>query len=418
MRDESLPLLPPLAYPLSAADAAEPGHGSQAVAAFPEIGATWEGFCLTHLSLVGFRRELIEVPLAPDVAASSRQGRPLRRRITVQGTFERVYVHEDIAHWSLAGSLTGQVMRLYALDLWGALSALSQGKVYVSRRRRRKARGLSVPRSSGSRHLPVPLGIDPAGAAFAVDDLARTLASVHRRSLPVEEAFAIWSSLREAESNGWLSPATRREMEARARLHYQRRFRLRGFADLYVRFQAVADQAGFDAALAMALVALGTTAPEAALRELIGRVAELQRRGEAVKDADAVLELVTPAFKRRYGTADLEAEIRRLARLWSADGALTGFWHGQPSEAWYCGFDAHGLRFYGKPAEFASLPLLDWVWLEALRQQLTAGRGLRCPFWDGTACCGYGEQLDAVWRHTRQVAGTLAAWERQGCLRV
>ncbi len=60
------------------------------------------------------------------------------------------------------------------------------------------------------------------------------------------------------------------------------------------------------------------------------------------------------------------------------------------------------------------LPIL--IWNESLRQQLTQGVGLLCPFWDGRICCGLRGHMERLARDVIVRPGSNATWKPTGCL--
>jgi hypothetical protein len=61
----------------------------------------------------------------------------------------------------------------------------------------------------------------------------------------------------------------------------------------------------------------------------------------------------------------------------------------------------------------------SWVFKEAIRQQLTQGKGLLCPYWDERQVCCHPEYkafLEKVWSCTSPDAGC-KLWKRMGCLK-
>jgi hypothetical protein len=61
-----------------------------------------------------------------------------------------------------------------------------------------------------------------------------------------------------------------------------------------------------------------------------------------------------------------------------------------------------------------------FIVLEAIRQQLTQGDDLLCPFWlwSPGSCCGGRNRafLEKVWKHTKPDCSQCKRWERLGCL--
>lgn len=421
--------LPALAHPATAAD--DVGRGPT-VRAFPEIGAWWDGFSLAHVHCLGWRQdffeEVSEAELGPELRARLGPADGTKHLVLSEAA-QVPQLHEKV-HWLLSRSLLSQCFRLNMLNLWAAIRGACEGKeVKVG-----EAGGLTESRLR--RPITVPI-LTTDKSIFGTT--LRSLAEIKRLTDPVEEVFAVWGSLDLAVQHELISREYARDV---LQPEYVRAYdsRIPGYRRLYSKFGRFADENGFLNALAACMVALTGLSPVATLKAVIRTVKRHLDQGQEL-EPETIIAMPQGArprslLGRAYREAAwLEVAVRMMSSTWSDEVSL-GCWRDLPTTPFLCGFAAQGLRLHSHMAlirraeesagnwdlsDDSLLRVSDrppaWFWVESLRQQLTQGDGLVCPFWDSSTCCGRSTLLDGLWRHTRKRRGWHGRWEASGCLR-
>jgi hypothetical protein len=256
----------------------------------------------------------------------------------------------------------------------------------------------------------------PLTGDYAVPGLPRILAlltDLHRITSAVQEVTSVWVSLDMAVDQGVLT-ADQRSARARAACNaYQ-------FTDLYEEFDRLASLVGPNVIRPIALFALRTLTPEAALRDVLrGSVpyfAELRRPRDNDEMHTLVARLLDGFTSSNYADRaeprirPLQPFIERLMHQMAGEGEAGG------SEGRVWSLDSQAVT-YNSEGFLATVPdnIAYTAFMESLRQQLTRGRGLQCPFWTrGRSCCGRRFLLEGLLKAT--VPGPNCSWRRNGCL--
>jgi hypothetical protein len=273
----------------------------------------------------------------------------------------------------------------------------------------------------------------------------------------VEEVYAVRSSLLDAKDAGVIDHDDLQPLLSRYKGVYGEY--IDGFEKAYNAFDFVAGKIGERAAMGLIHSAFETAIPNVTFLDIIFYLCEIDPHssgngfrwtlpkkkthalaGLSTKEAcDAFGNLIEEADPdgSRYGRKALLEVTAVLERMWSieaqdAGNDFTGSFIKfliSPSPTTFL------LSYYSDnvhPFALIDLSTLEAegkveqkgyyrnhaIFVEAIRQQLTQGRGLLCPFWTSShPCCGrdYKERLEKVWSCTLPDANC-KLWRRMGCL--
>lgn len=397
--------LPSLAHPVYVASKGECSTKADrrrlGVRAFPEIASGWPGFHLATLNCIGYNKDVSGVG---EITRSTSFG------------------HEEVGHFTTSWTYEPSTMRFITHILWDAISIMAVAP---------------------DDHLIVPLGENDHNSTLGrvIEWLSRRLASLFIRSATVEEVYAVWISLYRLVRSGLLSEEDRNEYERFYRKAYGAC--MPDFPGLYDLFRPVADQIGGHASLTLVCGALNTHVPREALRFFIPRARTVFRKGNGFTFRDATT-LIHKFYKDKQPWDDspdfveLEMlrecdEVYRKEFDWTKASMRTLHWADIPRKPWPCIFDTNGLYFTSWSGGTSHRPpqaLTAWhirsIVNESVRQQLTTGEGVACPFWiqEEFRCrvdrnindCLIRQFLARILMSTRKRKGWDGRWDAQGCL--
>jgi hypothetical protein len=265
----------------------------------------------------------------------------------------------------------------------------------------------------------------------------------------IEEVFAVRASLREAREGGLVQDNW--QLEA-LKDHYKNEYGkdIDGFEKAYEEFDLVAERIGEDATLAMIYSVFETLNPEAAFLDILVKMCSSNpsvptngMQGYVSKSADFIAKLsyeqalhffsgfinwVDPddSCYGRKAMLDITNEIKekRNVLVREVRHDFTKFLVGSPDVVLFSAYDSDGIHPFAEITRYGDIVRHKVYYgnyalvLEAIRQQLTQGKGLLCPFWlylPGT-CCGSDNRalLEKVWKCTSH--NRSCNWKRMGCL--
>jgi len=414
--------LPSLAHPSYPSRQRNRG---QVVPAFPEIRSDWEGFCLSHMHCVGLHRSV-----SNRTDADTNNSRRIEHVLPLY--------HELFGHFFLSHSLKSKWRRVMTLELLEDIMLLSCG---LERVRTTDHDSPQMP-IRALRH-PVLVPVVPASSAEAssIEFGWLNILLASKDAMAFEEAFAVWASITKAEQHGILSSSARPQYERAYKERYGRV--IPKFGDFYDLFSIMTTDAHYDAAALIGThilnlpvrtdVSVLSTFTVSVLMSCVGVSVNDMYDDKMESEHDLLTDSFMHAYSRlsqpKKRVVDLllcdqelplyEGPMRQIEELVSDERQPRGFWLRPPDLPIFCNFDAGGLKrdgsFVGNPAHHPSDSLFD---LESIRQQLTQGKGLRCPAWGGTHCCGrMRDILEGVWEHTVAREGFQEQWKREGCLK-
>ncbi len=412
MPDELEISAPRLAHPLGAAAQSEPAW---LVPAFPDVGARWEGFCLPTMRCMGWRRDLIAQIRSPEDFSSVP-----RMRSLVLAT-----LHEH-AHWMLSACALPAIVRAGVLIMWKEISFVAAGE------RLWQEIGTSpVLIHTGPTRVPVtpnPSGTHLEKLWAKIVEWARTMELVH-------EVYAVWYSLHEAQCAGVITPRRRAALTKREKEKYSKGISY--FSLVYDEFENVAEQIDATAAHALAAVAL-TTDPRVFVRAIVFAKAALRAGHPPTREMLRGWMFIRLAEPLKDTTSRI-GRVRDLLRLDYSEDYPDQTWARLPDEPLPCVFDHRGISFElplvwrvfianlrpktqhpenagiaPREGRLSRSELFEYVWRDSIRQQMTRGVGLVCPFWTNSqAACGRCPRMEGLWRHTE---GSPEKWRQPPCL--
>jgi hypothetical protein len=424
---------PSLTHPVFSSDieANKQQQQSRPVPAFPEIGTQMEGTYLEVIRGLGVRRDLQDIifGIFPtdffDIEGENSDTLDfLDDDIEAQyqllfSNYAKAFLHEGIGHKFLDTTLIVKVTRLNALKMWMAIEALCVGEEYASIDDIKIGSELGSTRTV-SKSVLVPLSPESSFSGSTLQRIWHILSVLNEKSGIVQEVFSIWYSLRKAKEMGqW--PIKRDEFQKIDR--YDNYFHGLGFRDLYIRFRDIAGKVGYNTVIAMVRNALKTFEPREELESVLKKyenyflyISHGMDRNEAARAAASAennkdLRMRAADYKQ-YCRSD---EVRYLLSNPTPSTPVERLLF-DPALSFWFSYDDKGVYFNNmdKVEEVGIL----FVFLESLRQQMTCGIGVKCPFWseDEAACCTFRPLLEGFWKNTAHKEGVCESWRRQGCL--
>jgi hypothetical protein len=389
MSHESAESLPSLAHPIFVNPGDEKNETGLFLPPYPEIDLkNWDGFTFSHLPWMAFNH------------TDSRQELEFWE-ICLRA------LHETF-HGVLASFSFSRLLR-HATHILCALIATT----FEERQE----------------EIPVPLRLDLSRNALEVN--WEFIVALQRESEVVEEVYAVHSSLLELLKTHMISNGERRDFATQ----YQKKYgkSIVGYAALYNVFDLTVNKIGTKAAEAIVLIALDTLYPRLAF---FNTMIEIHKVGptnnisdfsirQAVDYFNELINRLDPddsIYKRQslyelLERAELECEREEIKHIFAE------FLEDIPT-AWMIGSFVKDKQFirvhFSTREEDVQVNYGDFfLLLEAIRQQLTQGIGLLCPFWLDAPdrCCGgrNREFLEKVWSWTKPDL-SCKLWKRMGCL--
>jgi hypothetical protein len=408
--------LPSLAHPLIGNAALGSRNSKSGICRppFPEIDLSWDGFTLSHLHWIG-----------------------------IKDTYDEphwqygLFIQHELFHNSLGVSPFSQ----HRKSILYGFSALID-KTFENGIKRRKP-------------IPVPIRYDRG--RNDLEKLWKIVVDIHEASELVEEIYAVRSSLKEAEDVGDINPDDQRSLIRRYKRAYGRY--IEGFKKAYDAFDFMARTIGEDAAKGLIYCAFETLRPNVTFLCMLCTLCGLDLRSSgnrfrwtlSKKKTDELASLSTSEacnvfgklievadskdfiFKRKFVLEMLPKLKAPIPDLDTGIAIVNLLVNPSPK--------AFLLSYYGDVIYPFVLRDLDnpgnkrtteqmtedyygygnpFVFTEAIRQQLTQGKGLLCPYWDDErqVCCYPGNKvfLENVWSCTSPDA-ECKQWSRLGCLK-
>jgi hypothetical protein len=257
--------------------------------------------------------------------------------------------------------------------------------------------------------------------------------------------YAVRTSLLKVLDEGLITNMRRRERADAYQKAYEKV--MPGFTAVYNGFDSIAEKIGETATTAMVHSALGTLNPTKALLDMISAILN-----NSIQDTDFISNLTTKQaydyfrsflekvdkLAPRYGATRMYEIARTILQEWDVENrrmqGLYRFLLGAPETLLFSAhasdgthlsliFSSHLSLILGESQEeYAKIQDVDYgnfaILLESIRQQLTQGIGLLCPFWTyGLGCCSSDNKdfLANVWSCTKPDR-SCRLWKRMGCL--
>jgi hypothetical protein len=203
---------------------------------------------------------------------------------------------------------------------------------------------------------------------------------------------------------------------------------------IYDWFAEVTSKIGLIGSTALAGSALFTNNPTRAFADLLDYTLHAIEHNVSLpnfsidqfaKFFSEFIDAVEDADTSRYGQEVL-LEKYALAMEYrdskeGKDSFLTAYILNQPDQYVEFVYNSQGALFYVADIVGRGIDNDFWIFVlwESIRQQITQGRGLRCPLWNShkNACCGARNLLEKVWSSTI-CDPACEHWQREGCLRI
>ncbi|MGZ8880193.1 MAG: hypothetical protein ACXW1N_07720 [Halobacteriota archaeon] len=371
---------------------------------FPEIDLNWDGFTISPLHWVS-----IKTP--------NRERRPFdewQSQLAIQ--HERC--HATLALTPFAVLLKSDMLQFYRLILTTFDEV--QGAIQVP----------VLPDESGS----------------TLQGQWDILLRVARRSSLVEEIFAVRSSSLWVVEHGFITPSRRRRFIKACKDAYD--VDDHRFSVTHDAFAFIATSIGETAATAMIHSVFDTGHPSAAFLDIVFEMCKVNPgitnsfiwtlEDDPRSIAGLSYDQAYRGFSRLLDHLDRD-DSRYLRRVmaefeettmksWNVDteeDEFLKFLYGYPTAVLFSEHSPSGnVRFPELvDRDATSIREVDYgnllILLESIRQQITRGTGLLCPFWgESSSCCSSDnkEFLGKVWSYTSPDRSKCKRWERLGCL--
>jgi hypothetical protein len=361
---------------------------------FPEIDLTAEGFCFSHFPWIGIN--------------ANQTRKRLRQRISLAVAHE--FCHLLLAKTSFSLLIKNQMFRILSLI-----------PIIFEERQQR----IDVPF-----HDDLPRNELEGACSYIV--------VLQEQSHLVEEVFAVRYSLLKVRGAHII---TRDSQLVGLIDYYKSTYEeyIEGFGEAYEIFDLIANKIGNTAVFAMIYVVLETLHPDEAFLEIISElyisdkqmetlsklsfeeayyyfkniIDDLDKDGSFYRRKDILdsAEEIEEAFrklKKEYSTIDIDYAKDFLNFIVSTSDTFI-----------ICGYSKN-IHPFDKLEDITQE--VDYgnfvICLEAIRQQLTQGKGLLCPFWiysPGNCCSSFNKAFfEKVWSCTSH--NRSCNWKRMGCL--
>ena len=243
---------------------------------------------------------------------------------------------------------------------------------------------------------------------------------------PVEEVYAVWSSLKAAQGKGLLSEEERIDLAAAYKANYSLYFD--NFTALYDAFHEVAEKIDIEAAFVLAFDSLNTLTPKLALEAMLSAVNKFLKTGRSLNSVDTAIDICSPIVES-YNSSPHVSTALIYSEVISEDSLFRNmkrkaYWRKVQQTPLVFRFDEEGLEFYIGPGEdFSHGQFSKQFWyifgMESIFQQLVTGNGLLCPFryirWKTGKCCRQRRMLEGILKH---VQGPKDTWYPRDCLKL
>ena len=374
---------------------------------FPEIDlVNWDGFTLSHLHWVGVRAS----PQGLTSIASQRVGLALLHE----------YCHRDLAHMPFSLLKKYEIFIFYTM----ILEAIEEKRVLIE----------------------VPFKAEKPDNQL--EKQWELIVHLQKASELVEEVYAIRSSLEKARAEGFIGDGEAEAYVSKCQEEYGKNIPL--FGAVYKAFDLIWESLGEDTATSMILSVLETFKPDLAFIEVLSQMCKAdlivpsnECQQELVDVWTTLPELPSkmvfslfggiidkldhePPYDRNYNRKGVLDRAEKIKEEWHAASKaiqddLGKFLLGSPNTILFSYYNRTTHKF----SKFKVTEEVRYghfiIVLEAIRQQLTTGSGVLCPFWkysrDNTeSCCSNRNRafLEQVWSCTKH--NRSCNWKRMGCL--
>jgi hypothetical protein len=378
---------------------------------FPEIDLrNWDGFTLSHLHWVGVRA----TPQGLTAIAQQRAGLALLHE----------YCHRDLAHMPFSLLKKYEMFIFYSM----ILKAIEE-----------KGASIEVP-------------LDAETPRNQLEKQWGFIVGLQRASELVEEVYAVRSSLEKARAEGFIEPKQIKRYILDCKAKYEKYIPL--FGGVYDAFDLIWEMLGEDIATTMIFSVLETFKPDLAFKEVLSQMCQSDL---SVPSPESQQELVDvwkktlpelslesvfrlfggiidkldhldheEPYDRNYDRKGVLDRAEKIKEQWHAASQviqddLGKFLLGSPNTILFSHYNRTTHRFskfnVTEEVRYGNFIIV----LEAVRQQLTTGRGVLCPFWkysrdNAESCCSSHNRafLDQVWSCTSH--NESCNWKRMGCL--
>jgi len=404
MSHETIGSLPSLAHPIivSPLQGTADDNNGRISLQFPEIDLDWEGFSFPHLHWVGIN------------AANSKDWQK-----------EIALLHEFGGHNKLS---INPYMRFIKYQLIGICEDIR--KICEEREERIRVPLAVYQSSNGGREL---------------QEDWRSICILKESSKLVEEIYSIRTSLFSALEEKIITKWRYVRLKEKYKKVYDAYFRgyskikaydkyYRNFSKTYDAYDRLAGKIGGVASDAMIDAVFGALDPLQAFVDFLDKLSDKATEclpslsyNQALKYCFDLLYQLDPDGSRYRINLQLKA-VAKLDRdlgigKKEIQEASTKFYLGSPGTILFTKYTdfVHPFEDAYSSKQEITVPSVHFIIvLEAIRQQLTQGVGLLCPFWpySDPSCCSERcrSLLEKVWSCT-EVTSSCMLWKRMGCLR-
>jgi hypothetical protein len=366
---------------------------------FPDIDLNWEGFMFSHLHWIGVK-----------VTNASLDEEIWR----VKQVLHHEFCHKGLALAPFSQFRQWEMFEFYGLILKTALE--------------------------GQKQIRIPL--KPAISGNKLQKQWAGIVLLFEASRLVEEVIAVYASLLKSLKEGLISNSERREFAKDYKEKYERY--IPSFSTAYNAFDLVANKIGESAATAMMYSVFETPGPSTAFWHIISEMCKINPSVPNgfvwnVPDKDTAYIKNLPRDLEYYFFSEfidrLDPDGSRFGKKALLDYIATteekwrSVAQGLEPEFFKFLLDTHETILYCTYSDFihpfSKLGEISkeveygnyFIFIEAIRQQLTQGIGLLCPFWGYSPdrCCDIKPILEKVWSCTSPTR-SCRLWERMGCL--
>jgi tetratricopeptide (TPR) repeat protein len=394
MRRTTAERLPSLAHPIFFNPGDAKNEKGLFLPPYPDIDLkNWAGFFFSHIVLMGFNKTYPE------------------QRQVKDWQFYRDLTHE-VSHKYQAFSRFSRFLNCHMFMFWiQILGTFEEGK----------------------QQIPVPLCHNLS--RNELEEQWEVIVALQRASELVEEVYAVQSSLSALRKKRLRTNDFRKRLATDYMNEYEKGIRL--FPKAYKAFDRMVKKIGETAANGMITSVLDALNPNTAFRDIM---LELQKIDSYSYISNLPFEQALDYFRKifdrldpddsKYGRAWLLKRLESLENYSVIPQKIKDSRHAHfaqflldPQENIICcdyfteKRDFIYVIFYDsdkhiKPVDYGNFALI----VESIRQQLTQGRGLLCPFWlyARDRCCGNRELFEKIWKCTAN--SSCKKWKRLGCL--
>jgi hypothetical protein len=384
--------LPSLAHPMFINPGDAKNEKGLFLPPYPDIDLkNWAGFFFSHVGLMGFNKTYLEQWQVKD---------------------RQYYLDHEVGHKYQAFSRFPRFLNCHMFMFWiQILGTFEEGK----------------------QQIPVPLRHNLS--RNVLEEQWEVIVALQSASELVEEVYAVQSSLAALRKKRLISNDFSKRLATDYMNEYGKTISL--FPKAYKAFDRVVKKIGETAVKGMITSALDTINPNTAFRHIMLEIQKIDSyRYLSSLSFEQALDYFREIFDSldpddsKYGRAWLLKRLESLENYSVIPQKIKDGRHAHfaqflldPQESIICcdyfteKRDFMYVIFYDsdehiKPVDYGNFALI----VESIRQQLTHGRGLLCPFWlyARDRCCGNRELFEKIWKCTAN--SSCKNWRRLGCL--